>query len=64
MGRRNEVLIFFLPELSLHIDEEFTDDQAHLNGLAHGITLILKSIYSCKHKIHFQTSVQLHSHWG
>lgn len=29
---------FFFPELSLHIDEEFMDDQAHLKGLAHGTT--------------------------
>lgn len=28
----------FFPKLPLHIDEEFTDDQAHLQGLSHGTT--------------------------
>lgn len=34
---------FLFPELSLHSDEEFTDDQAHLKGLAHETTSQFKS---------------------
>lgn len=34
---------FLFPELPLHIDEEFMDDQAYLKGLSHESTSQFKS---------------------